>query len=299
MRRLLGITVIGLGILLGSAPVRAHHSFAAEFDRDKTITVTGIVQKLEWTNPHARIYVEGKDENGKMQVWDFELDYRLDHCLSTGRVLGAESSLYWRRTDNERWPLSRFSGTLEERGWSRRLTGWILGEACGKARELRRDHPDLSMAVAISPDQLRDSELASRVARALGESGLPPAALELSVAEGVIQDRASDRALRDLSRLGVCLSVSDFGSEASLSRLSELPLGALRIGPQLGDLAGSDERSAARLRAAVGLSQALNLRLSARGVDEARQRDFLVGIGCARGQGNLYAPHRPEQPAGR
>jgi hypothetical protein len=73
MRRLLGITVIGLGILLGSAPVRAHHSFAAEFDRDKTITVTGIVQKLEWTNPHARIYVEGKDENGKMQVWDFEL----------------------------------------------------------------------------------------------------------------------------------------------------------------------------------------------------------------------------------
>ena len=54
-------------------PTIAHHSFAAEFDRNRTITVTGNVTKLEWTNPHARLYVEGKDETGKTQVWDFEL----------------------------------------------------------------------------------------------------------------------------------------------------------------------------------------------------------------------------------
>lgn len=51
----------------------AHHSFDAEFDRTRTITVTGTVVKLEWTNPHARIYVDGTDEQGKTQVWDFEL----------------------------------------------------------------------------------------------------------------------------------------------------------------------------------------------------------------------------------
>lgn len=71
-RRFLPFT-LGLAMLLGGVQARAHHSFAAEFDRDRTITVTGIVQRLEWTNPHARIYVEGKDETGKMQVWDFEL----------------------------------------------------------------------------------------------------------------------------------------------------------------------------------------------------------------------------------
>ena len=64
---------LGIGVLLGAASVRAHHSFAAEFDRERTITVAGTVQKLEWTNPHARLYVEGKDENGKSQLWDFEL----------------------------------------------------------------------------------------------------------------------------------------------------------------------------------------------------------------------------------
>jgi hypothetical protein len=62
-----------LAVLAAIVPTAAHHSFAAEFDRARTITVTGAVTKLEWTNPHARLYVEGKDETGKMQVWDFEL----------------------------------------------------------------------------------------------------------------------------------------------------------------------------------------------------------------------------------
>ena len=59
--------------LLTAVPIIAHHSFAAEFDRSRTITVKGSVTKLEWTNPHARVYVEGADETGKTQVWDFEL----------------------------------------------------------------------------------------------------------------------------------------------------------------------------------------------------------------------------------
>jgi hypothetical protein len=66
-------SAVGFALFASALPSHAHHSFAAEFDRDRTITVTGTVQKLEWTNPHARIYVEGKDETGKLQVWDFEL----------------------------------------------------------------------------------------------------------------------------------------------------------------------------------------------------------------------------------
>jgi len=67
------VVAAGLGLMVTVVPADAHHSFAAEFDRDKTITVTGSVQKVEWTNPHARLYVEGADEMGKTQVWDFEL----------------------------------------------------------------------------------------------------------------------------------------------------------------------------------------------------------------------------------
>jgi WD40 repeat protein len=64
----------GLSMIVAAAvPSHAHHSFAAEFDRARTITVTGSVTKLEWTNPHARLFVEGKDETGTVQLWDFEL----------------------------------------------------------------------------------------------------------------------------------------------------------------------------------------------------------------------------------
>src|SRR5262245_26787346 len=63
----------GLGLIVTAVPVAAHHSFAAEYDRDKPITVTGEVTKLLWTNPHARVQVDAKDQNGTTASWDFEL----------------------------------------------------------------------------------------------------------------------------------------------------------------------------------------------------------------------------------
>jgi hypothetical protein len=64
----------GLGLLASTAPTRAHHSFAAEFDRNLPVTVTGAVTKVEWANPHARFYIDAKDESsGETVNWDFEL----------------------------------------------------------------------------------------------------------------------------------------------------------------------------------------------------------------------------------
>ena len=65
----------GAALLVGATfvPVAAHHSFAAEYDSSKTITVTGEVVRLEWTNPHARVVVDGPDEKGLKKEWDFEL----------------------------------------------------------------------------------------------------------------------------------------------------------------------------------------------------------------------------------
>jgi hypothetical protein len=66
--------VIACGLLLSGAPVSAHHSFAAEFDGDKKITLTGIVTKIEWTNPHVWFYVNVKDPvTGEVTNWGAEM----------------------------------------------------------------------------------------------------------------------------------------------------------------------------------------------------------------------------------
>jgi hypothetical protein len=66
-------SVLAIAAVLFTAPALAHHAFDAEFDRNKPVTVTGTVTKVEWTNPHARFYVDAKDASGTVVNWDFEL----------------------------------------------------------------------------------------------------------------------------------------------------------------------------------------------------------------------------------
>lgn len=76
MRTKLGVLVAGFGLLCSGVTLAAHHSFAAEYDANKPITVKGVVTKVEWTNPHARFYVDVVDAGGRVTSWNFELAAR-------------------------------------------------------------------------------------------------------------------------------------------------------------------------------------------------------------------------------
>jgi len=67
------VVVVGIALLLAGRSVVAHHAFSAEFDADKPVKLTGTVTKLEWTNPHAWIYMDVKDPSGNVANWGFEL----------------------------------------------------------------------------------------------------------------------------------------------------------------------------------------------------------------------------------
>jgi hypothetical protein len=73
MRAKLGILIACAGMMASALPVFAHHSFAAEYDASKPIELKGTVTKVEWTNPHARFYIDIKDAKGAITTWNFEL----------------------------------------------------------------------------------------------------------------------------------------------------------------------------------------------------------------------------------
>ena len=67
------VLAAGLGLLLSALPVRAHHSFAAEYDAKKPATLTGTVTRVEWTNPHVRFYINVKDQAGTVTEWELTM----------------------------------------------------------------------------------------------------------------------------------------------------------------------------------------------------------------------------------
>jgi hypothetical protein len=67
---------VAAAVLLSAAPALAHHAFSADFDRDKPVTLDGAITKVEWTNPHAYVYLDVKDTSGHTANWKVELGSR-------------------------------------------------------------------------------------------------------------------------------------------------------------------------------------------------------------------------------
>ena len=73
MRTKLGVLVAGLGFFCLAGPALAHHGFDTEYDATKKFTLTGVVTKVEWLNPHMRVYVDVTDATGKVTTWNMEM----------------------------------------------------------------------------------------------------------------------------------------------------------------------------------------------------------------------------------
>jgi hypothetical protein len=71
MSRVILLSMV-IGVSASAATARAHHSFAAEFDANKPVTVRGVITEIKWENPHSWVFLDAKDQNGRVTRWGFE-----------------------------------------------------------------------------------------------------------------------------------------------------------------------------------------------------------------------------------
>jgi EAL domain-containing protein (putative c-di-GMP-specific phosphodiesterase class I) len=169
-----------------------------------------------------------------------------------------------------------------------------LREAC---REAASWSGQLKVAVNISPQQVKSSDLPGLVQRVLLETGLPPSRLELEITESIFIDDFT-RALSILMRLkalGVDIALDDFGTGySSLSYLHAFPFGRIKVDRSFVADLGMNNRSDAIMRAIMGMAKSLGIAVLAEGVETEQQWSWLVEAGCDAVQGYLIG--RPQAP---
>jgi Family of unknown function (DUF6152) len=124
----------GIALVLGAITAQAHHSFAAQYDAKKPIKMTGVVTRMEWTNPHVYVYVDVKDpKTSKVTNWGFEMGP--PHMLQ--KTGWKRNSLTTGETvDMEGWLARDGSNTANARRVTRKSTGEVLGAASTNSQTL-------------------------------------------------------------------------------------------------------------------------------------------------------------------
>jgi diguanylate cyclase (GGDEF)-like protein len=227
---------------------------------------------------------------------EFELHYQPQFGSHNTSLVGFEALIRWHHTERGMVSPSVFIPLMEEYGLIDALGEWVLQTAC---MEAARWPGNLHIAVNVSPLQVRSGRFSKVLENALLKSGLEPGRLELEITESVfIGDQAGTRTeLERWKALGVRIALDDFGSGySSLSYLSAFPIDKIKIDRGfLGKLDPNDPDKAADiiLRTIIDLGMALNMTVTAEGVERPDQLEFLKHRSCAQVQGFLLGRPLP------
>jgi EAL domain-containing protein (putative c-di-GMP-specific phosphodiesterase class I) len=235
----------------------------------------------------------------------FELHYQPIVELASSRIVGFEALVRWRHPRRgliqpmDFIPLAEVSGLIVPLG---RL---ITAEACRQLRILRAGGlgaETLTMSVNVSPRQAIEPGFAAEVGAILIQTGLVPSALVLEITESLMLDAsdASDSSLRQLRDMGVRLVVDDFGTGFSaLEYFKRFAVQGLKIDRSFIDGLGRSREDTAIVTATLAFARALELSVTAEGVETTDQLERLQELGCLQGQGFLFSRPVPasELPA--
>jgi len=246
-------------------------------------------------NAYERVKLESNMSKA-LEKNQFELFYQPQIDPRTNEI-SFEALIRWRHTDFGIISPASFIPIAEESGLIISLGEWVLDTAC-KQIVLWRDE-DLNIgriAVNVAGKQLHDKKFYKTVLRILENNNCKPDWLALEVTEGMIMRNPTlvIQVLKKLNEQGIKIAIDDFGTGySSLSYLKSLPIDQLKIDQSFVRNTPHNSDDSEIIKAVISLAKGLQMSVTAEGVENEEQKDFLVNAGCNKLQGYLYSKPIP------
>jgi diguanylate cyclase (GGDEF)-like protein/PAS domain S-box-containing protein len=221
--------------------------------------------------------------------------YQPEIDMRDGRITGFEVLARWHDAELGDVSPGEFIAIAEDKGLIDRITEIMLDKLVVDLPVIRARFADAKVAINASPRLLADQRMFQLLSAHLGTGGEAHAGLILEVTESDLMQSMEDATVQLASIIGMGIEVAldDFGKEySSLSRLANLPIHKLKIDSSFVAALGN-EGNAKVVSSIMALAHTLQLDVTAEGVEQAFQRDLLLGIGCHKAQGFLFARPMP------
>ena len=229
---------------------------------------------------------------------ELELHYQPKVRVSDGKPVGIEALIRWQHPELGMIPPFRFIPLTEENGLIVPIGIWIFRTACQQIKHLEATgYADVKISINVSAVQIAEADFISMIDQAIKETGINPEKLIIEITESVVMKGVETnlKILHEIQALGVSLSIDDFGTGySSLSYLKRFPIQELKIDKSFLDEVEHSEEDAAIIKAIIALAHTLELTVTAEGVEDQYQVDFLKTHKCDIIQGYFYSKPLPE-----
>lgn len=225
----------------------------------------------------------------------FSIHYQPVVELPSERIIGYEALLRWHHPEKGLTGPGEFIPLAEETGLIIGLGEWVLEESCRQQRaDGRKGENAFPLQVNISPKQLQDRDLVSKVKRILEKTGFPPRLLYFEITETVLMSENTLDVIVALKRLGIKVIIDDFGAgHASILYLNRYPVDGLKIDRSLIAEMPRSGKGLEIVKAIIILGKTLQIKVTAEGVETREQARTLESAGCDFAQGFLYGKPEP------
>lgn len=232
------------------------------------------------------------DLRKSMERKELSMVYQPQINSLTDKVVGSEALIRWNNKKRGQIPPSTFIPLAESKGLIVPIGEWVLRNSCDQFLQWQKKNiNDTSMAINISGEQFKDKRLVA-IIKNIFQNKVDTSLIELEITESAFVDDVDHgiKTMYKLKDMGFSLTIDDFGTGfSSLSYLKRFPIDKLKIDKSFVDNILTDSGDKAIVKTIISLTEHLNLKIIAEGVETIEQKNLINSLGCPLIQGYYYS----------